>query len=325
MVRAPEGTVLEPEASTPKTQIRLVADLIRAAGVDDSGVTYRWFQSPFDSTNQIDGNFSSVSTKYGLLTTAQVSANNLGTIGQYNGAGITTTNVPDNTFGDYKALVVHHSAITDIGIFKVEVKDSDAETTYQQFFTVHDISDPFEVQLISSAGDKLQNGVGTTNVYPVVYYGDTKRTNNSDLTFTWYFYGNDGARGAFVDHTRTAQDGGRLITANSSTTFTYDGSAFSSLNMGDIVKATKGSLVEYFEVSSHTGNTVTVRTPTTNTWLNAAHFSGLASSEFLNGRLFVCVGSRTSTGQNNNDLGAAITIKGDDIDAKGVIICEANK
>ena len=330
-LRMPDGQVLEADnPSNPKTSVRIFADLIRANGVDDTNVTYKWFESPHAAANQIDGNLAGVTTEYGLLDTAAVGANRTVTIGQYattagsTTAAITLANVPDGTYGDYKGLAVHASAVTDIGVYKVEARDADG-TTYQTFFTLYDISDPYEVRLVSSGGDKLQNGVGSTNISPDVFYGDQRVTNLTNWTFGWEFYDNaiPPQRGGFVDVTRTAAAGGRNITSNATTSFTYDGAAISFV-AGDIIKCTFGTKAELFEVASTSGNTVTVRSPVTNAWVPAVNFAGLTANEFQFGKLFVLLASRTTNGANNNISAAAITLTGDDIDGKGTVICTAN-
>lgn len=319
-LRTPDGDVLEPQAG--KASVRVFADLIRAAGVDDTNITYRWYQSPHAASDQIDGNLGSVTTKYGALTTSQVNSNAAGAIGQFNGSGITTTNMPDGGWTDAKGLIIHNSAVTDIGVYKVEVRDGDT-TVYQTYFTINDVSDPYEVRLISSAGDKLQNGVGTTDVYPQVYYGAAKISNTAGWTFDYYYYDRDGQRSAFVNPTRTAMAGGRTITANTTTVFTYSGTAI-TFAAGDIIKCVNAGVAEFFEVASATGQTVTVRAPTTNNWLKN-NVPNLTANKFApSGSLFVCDGKLSKAGSAGPDTDSKIVVTGDDIDAKGTILCDAN-
>ena len=317
---------IEEATGATKNSARVVADLIRAGGVDDTGVTYRWFKSPHAAADQVDGNLASVTTKYGLQDTAAANASRTGVIGQYQtGSGsttanITTTNVPDGGWVDAKALIISETAITDMMVFKVEAKDADG-TIYQTFFTVYDVSDPYDTQVISSAGDKLQNGIGSTNLTADVYYGSVKVADLTGWSFTWYFYNKDGNRGGYIDTTRTAQAGGRTVTSHTTGTaavFTYSGTAI-TFSAGDIIKCvTPGGVDKFFEVASGTGNTVTIRTPTTNTWLSFTTYPAPTASEFTNGKLYVCTpgGTRTSSGA------APITVTGDEIDAKGRFFVE---
>lgn len=331
-LRMPDGYVLEPDhPSNPKSSVRIFADLIRAAGVDDTNITYKWFQSPHAAADQIDGNLANVTTRYGLLDTAAVGANRTVAVGQYatgagsTTAGITTTNVPDGTFGDYKGLAIFAPAVADLGIYKVEARDGDT-IVYQTFFTVYDISDPYEIRLVSSGGDKLQNGVGSTNIYPDVFYGQDKVSNCTNWTFTWQYFDNSSPpqRGAFVDTTRTAVAGGRNITGNTTTAITHDGAAI-TFAAGDIIKCVIGSKVELFEVSGPaTSGSIPVRAPTTNPWIPAANFSGLTANEFQGGKLFVMLGERSTPGVNAAQQ-TSIALSGDDIDAKGTVVCSADK
>jgi hypothetical protein len=316
LLNTPDGTILEPNAG--KNSLRVNADLIRAAGVDTS-VTYRWFQSPYGAGDQIDGNLTGIAGKYGLLTTAQVSSNAAGAVGQFNGTAITTTNVPDGGWTDAKGLIVDHSAVVDIANIKCEIRDGDGKV-YQQFFSVSDVSDPYETRLISTAGDKLQNGVGSTDVYPTVYYGAKRISALAGWFFDFTFWDRDGNRAAFVDTTRTALSGGRTITANTSTVFTYSNTAI-TFAAGDIIKCVNAGVAEYFEVASATGQTVTVRAPTSNTWLKN-NVPNLTANKFLNGSMFVCRHTIRTNGTNGPDTDSKIVVTGDDIDAKGVIQCE---
>ena len=324
--------VIEQSSTSAKNNAVVVADLVRAAGVDNDDVNYRWFAPPHAAANQIDGNLNNVTTLYGLQDTAAVNANRVGVIGQYQtGSGTATesialTNVPNAGWVDAKALIISELAVQDMAVFKVEAKDADG-TVYQQFFTIYDVSDPYDTKLISTAGDKLQNGVGSTSVYPEVYYGAARVTNLAGWSFFWYLYDRNGDRCAFVDTTRTAVNGGRVITAHTTGTsavFTYSGTAI-VFSAGDIIKCVSPvGEARFYEVSTSTGNTVTIRPPVLNGWLS---YQAPYSNIFNDGRLFVCTsgGTRTTSGANNNALAAKITVTGDEIDAKGRIFCESSR
>ncbi len=327
--------VIEEATGSTKNTVTLTADLIRAAGVDDTGITYQWFQSPHTAADQIDGNLASVTTKYGFRDTAATLAGVVGSIGVVKtGAGgtstaISLTNMPDGAWGDFKSITISETAVVDIGVFLVKAKDA-AGTIYQQYFTVYDISDPYDTKLVSSSGDKLQNGVGSTDIFPRVFYGSLRVADVTGWSFTWYYYDKDGYRAAFIDTTRTAQAGGRNITANTSgvsAVFTYSGTAI-TFAAGDIIKVvTPAGAGRYYEVASGTGNTVTIRTPVTNTWLNYTNFPApAASNDMVNGKLYVCTasGTRTTAG-GATETAAKVTVTGDEIDAKGTIMCESSR
>lgn len=308
--------VIEEATGSTKNVVAVAADLVRSSGVDVSGLTYKWFES--GGSAQISTSTASVATKYGLKTVA-AGVNPTATATDLN------VNIPAAGAGNaFNTLVISEAAVTDIGIYKVQITDSDTKT-YEQYFTVSDVSDPYDVKPISSSGDKLQNGVGSTTVTPQVYYGSAQVSNLTGWTFTWYFYDRNGKRCGFVDTAKIATAGGAAITANgtgASATITYSGTSY-PFAAGDIVKAVKpDGTAMYYEVASSTTNIVTIRTPVTNTWLSFASFPApSAITDFVGGKLFGCTagGTRTTSGAT------AITVTGDDIDVKGNIVVEANR
>lgn len=308
-------TSIEEATGTTKNVAVVTADLIRAAGHDTTNITYRFYEA--NGATQIT---TAHATEYGMKTIASGAAST----GTASDIGL---NLPAAAaWSTHNTLVIHESAVTDMGVYRVEAKDNDG-TIYQAYFTVYDVSDPYDVRILSSTGDKLQNGVGSTDLIPLVYCGSAQVTNLTGWTFTWTFYNKDGKRGAFIDTTRTAAAGGRNITANTSGVsgvFTYDGTAIAGWAAGQIIKCVKPDGSErFYEVASATGNTVTIRTPTTNTWLNYTDFPApAAANDFVGGKFFACVGSG---GQRSTSAAAAITVTGDEIDIKGRIVCEANR
>jgi len=311
-------TAIEPSTGTTKNLIAVAARLNRASGVDTTGVSYRWYEA--NGATQIV-NSVPFNTEYGLKT---VAAGTQPTVG-----GTTVgTSLPAAAAwsADLNTLVIHESAVTEMGVYRVEARDAD-NVIYQAFFTVYDVSDPYQCNILSSSGDKLQNGVGSTNLTPSVYYGAAVVPSLTGWTFTWTFYNRDGNRAAFVDTTRTAQAGGRTISANTtgaSATITYGGAAFTGVNAGDIVKVVRpDGLDRYYEVLSVAANVVTIRTPSTNTWLNYTTYPTPAvANDLVGGRMYVCT---ASGGQQATSGATAITVTGDEIDVKGRITCEANR
>jgi hypothetical protein len=94
--------------------------------------------------------------------------------------------------------------------------------------------------------------------------------------------------------------------------------------VGQLIKCVLPSGVErIYEVASGTGNTVTIRTPTTHSsWLLLAdHPAPSVASEFVGGKLFACVAGQSV----QTSAGAALLVTGDDIDVKGTIYCSANR
>lgn len=306
-------TAIEQATGSTKNVAVVAADLIRAAGVDTSGVTYRFFEAN-GATQIVTG--APYNTEYGLKTTAS------GTAPTGSATDINVNLPAAAAWSAHNTLVIHESAVNDMGVYRVEAKDADG-TIYQAYFTIFDASDPYEVRVLSSAGDKLQNGVGSTNLTPDVFYGAGRVADLTGWTFDWYFYNRNGKRGAFVDTTRTAVATGRNVTANTtgvSATVTYDGTNI-TVAAGDLVKIVKPDGTDlFYEVASGAANVLTLRTPVTNAWLNYTDFPAPAvANELLNSKLFIGLAKRTTSGA------AAVALTGYDIDVKGSVTVDANR
>lgn len=307
----------------------VTADLMRSSTTGDlskdtTDLTYKWFEA--DTGTQITSAMANVATKYGLKSHT---ANTLvsGAVGDLN------TNLPaSGAASTHNTLVISEAAVTNIKVYRVEITDTVEGKTYTGHFTIQDASDPISVDVVSSGGDRLSNGVGSTTLTPQVKNGGSVMTASqlTGWTFTWEFYDTSSVTGepkkaAFVDKTATAQAGGRNITANTAGTsavISYSGTAFSGLSAGRIIKCVnpKTGVASYYEVASVSGASVTIRTPTTNPFLTFANFPAPTVTnsvgDFVDGKLFVCTPSITA---------ATLSLDGDDIDVKGTIMVTANR
>lgn len=317
------ATSIEEATGSTKNNIAVAADLVRSSGIDTSGLTYKWYEN-FGAT-QITTSLSGYATKYGLKTTATGTAPT-GSAGELN------TNIPLAGAGNaFNTLVINESAVADIGVYKVEITDSDSKT-YTQFFTIYDISDPYDTQIISSTGDKLQNGQGSTVLTPRVFYGSTEVSPLTGWSFTYYHFDKNGKRGGFVDTSKISTAGGATISANTtgaSAQFTYGGTSY-AFTAGMLIKCVKpNGDAFYYEVASAGTNTVTIRTPSTNTWLNFTDFPApSASTDFVNGKLYGCTGAGTDATNGTRTVSTTpwqITVTGDEVDVKTRILVEANR
>lgn len=331
-----------------KTQIEVRAELIRSSGIDTDNLTYKWYEYPSGRQIATANGDANVATKYGFRTKAQADADDLSNPAfAYIGQGLPAS----GNWGDCKAIVIHESAVTDMAYFKVDIYDSAENQTYTTFFTIDDKSDPYTMEMFSTAGEKLQNGQGSTNVYPIVYYGASKVPDLTGWTFNWFFYNKDGYVTAFVDTGGTNYAGGKLVLGNTAATganftITWDGATCGAFNqttygaavkVGSIIKIVKADgTVRFYETNATpSGSTVVLR----NTYsvdgaavsgtytiasLSAAGLNTLpTANEFVNARMFLCTRVRTTSG-GPLLTAAQITITGDDIDIKGNIQCQAN-
>jgi hypothetical protein len=323
-------TNIEEATGATKNNIAVAADLVRSGGVDTTGLTYKWYEA--GGSTQITTSLPSVATEYGLKTTTA------GTV-PTGAPGELNVNIPTAAGNAFNTLVINESAVADIGIYKVEITDADAKT-YTQYFTIYDISDPYDVNVLSSTGDKLQNGQGSTTLTPEVYYGATKVTPLTGWSFSYYLYDKNGKRAGFVDTSKVSVAGGAPITSHTtgaSATFTFSGAAV-IFPLDSLIKCVKpnGDAFYYEVVGNGTTavNTVAIKTPTVTTWLNFTDFpSPSASTDFVGGKLYGCTGGSGATAGTlaTNGLRTVsvtpwqITVTGDEIDVKGRILVEANR
>lgn len=303
---------IEQSTSATKAVTAISADLVRAGGIDTTGLTYKWYVG--NAATQVTTSLAGYATKYGLKTSA-APAMPSGVTGDLG------VNIPAAGAGNaHNTLVISETAITNQDVIRVDITDA-ASKTYSQYFTVYDVSDPYNVVLTSSTGDKLQNGQGSTTITPKVYYGATEVSDLTGWSFTWYFYDKNGVRAAFVDTAKISTAGGATITANTTgATATFSCAAITAgqFAAGDIIKCVKpNGDAFYYEVGAASlAGSVTIRAATTNPWLTYA--APVATTDFVNGKIFGCTAGGTRTA-------ASITVTGDEIDVKGRITCDANR
>lgn len=315
-------TAFEEATGQTKNVIAIAADLVRSSGIDTTGLSYKWYEN--NAADYINGSAYQAGganqNQFGLKTTTGVSP--AGAISDLN------QNIPTTAAGNsFNTLVISETAVTDLDVFKVEITDGDSKT-YTAYFTVYDISDPYDVTILSSTGDKMVNGQGNATLTPEVYYGASKVADLTGYTFTWYLYDRNGTRSGFIDVNRTGTIGngtGANITANTtgaSATITYDGTA-NTFTAGQLIKCVTPAGVPFiYEVASNTTNTITIRTPSTNTWLSFSSYPApTTTSQFVNGKIYTV----TTNGTKSTSGAASTIVYAQDIDVKGRIVVDADR
>ena len=298
--------VIENASAGAKNTATVTADLMRAAGVDNTGVTYKWFVTPFAAANQLDANHADVlASKYSFKTTA----------------GGAAANPADGTWADVKSIVIREDAVSDIGLYMVQAKDNDGNT-YTTYFQVYDVSDPYDVKINASNGQVFQNGTGTKNLTPDVWYGGTKVTDISAYTFQWRLYDKNGKRSGFIDTAKTsAAKAVSAHTTGSTAAFTIAALASAPV-AGDVVRviSADGLSIESFEVGSgSTTTSVVIRAA-----LNGFSINYPTASQYVGGKLWVYTGTGATAGEKSTAGTAALAVTGDDIDGMGVVYVDAN-
>lgn len=299
------NNIIQKSTGSTPGECEVEAKLYRNSGVDDtSAVQYKWYKI-------IGG------TAYALVSGYSQGGDTLTNYVFKNAAG-TTQSTPTDFNANVKKLVIKEQAVADIAIYRCDIKDTNTTTVYTNTFVVFDISDPIDVVIRSSAGDKFQNGVGSTNLSPEVWNGATKVTNLTGWSFVWTLYNKDGDRYPFIDVTKTPSD--RAISSNTTTSFTIGTALASAPVAGDLIKvvSSDGLTIRIYEVgASSTTTVINIRiTGLTNDWASTV---APTANQFQGGTLRCALASRSTSGAT------AITVTGDEIDTKGTVFCEASK
>jgi len=295
-------TVINKSNNATPASCTVKAGLYRNAGTrDTSTVSYKWYKIIAGSPVAL------------VSGQADVTAGN---IVFKNDAG-TTQSIPTDFNANCSQIEIKEGAVADIALFKAEVKDTNTNTVYGVTFAVYDVSDPYDVAIASTAGDKFQNGQGTTNLTPVVKCG-AATVDVTGWSFVWTLYDKDGVRSGFNNTDKTPSP--KSISANTASSFTISVALAAAPVAGDLIKVvnSSGTVVRVYEVgASSTTTVINIRvTGLTNTWASTV---APTASEFVSGKLYCVLATRSTSAST------AITVTGDDIDVKGTIFCEASK
>lgn len=145
------------------TSLTAKSELLRASGIDVTNNTYSWHRL------------------VGAVWTLINATTPVGTTGY-------TTDT----------LTIPASAVTGVQMFRATIVDNDsASPTYNQSFTatcsIIDQTDPIQVNVTSSAGDVLKNGVGSTTLTAKLYQAGAEIDSaGSAYPYKWYKSNKDG-------------------------------------------------------------------------------------------------------------------------------------
>ena len=317
--------VIKQSDTATKNVAVMEADLNRAGTKDGDNLQYRWFTV---SSAGVETQLWGAQTKFGvkstpIATSPSATITDVGN-GSFTAAGVSAAgNWSTAGSPGSNTLVIAEAAVTNTQLFKVEVRDSsEPAKVYSAYFTVYDVTDPYMVQVVSSAGDRLLNGVGNTALTPAVYKNGAPLASLTGWTFDWYQYDRNGARVGFVASTTPpTPDINVGITANTTGGVTVASAI--TLAAGDLVKLTSasGSIVKFAQVAALAAGTAVVLQTATGDNVNCSPVSatGLVASEFVGGSLMKAVSKKSTT------AGAALTLTQHDVDGKCVVKVDANR
>lgn len=353
--------VIESSGTSTKNKIAICADLIRASGIDRDNLQYTWYDVTGATQIKINQSITNFANKYAisdtLTTNNPVPVSLPETVTSIKTGDLTHDYSDTSTTGN--TLTLSELAIDDIAVIRVDIKDTKENKTYTGTTTVFDVTDPFEVKIESSTGDKLLNGQGSTVLTPVVYNGASAISDLTGYSFIWSIYDKDGKTIGFVDNaagSASTVDGETWGTAiggaywNSGLGLSISDNGYNTSNLtlthstvtntnkvpGDftkvIVKIVVFGVPYYYEVTNMTTSNITLKPRANNDKLSSASNKAWdlpsTANYFNGGKLFLCVpvsadslgvGAIRKTTYPNH----TITVWGQDIEGKARIVCKA--
>ena len=176
---APKGTIFKQDVS----ELKAHCDLWRGSKIDNIDVNYKWFKLSDGTWTELNA-----TTNYGI------------------------------TGYDTNEITIPSSAVLNFETFKCEIKDTDTasgtyDTTVSDIISFADLTDPYQIELVSPAGDKIVNGQGSIDITAEVWQSGEKIPNETaagKFNFTWKKFNKDGVQ----DTTWTKT--GQVITVSAS-------------------------------------------------------------------------------------------------------------
>lgn len=158
----------------------MIAELFRGSAIDNDGLEYKWFLSPFQASDQLDANHPLVidgSIRFRTKAQSEAAPSPSVVTDALIATLDPTTNQPANgAWSDFKEILIRETAVQKFAHFLVQVRDTAVDSTiYSKEFVVSDITDPWSCKGIPSARS-IKNGQGTITVKPEVSNGTRQLT-----------------------------------------------------------------------------------------------------------------------------------------------------
>lgn len=178
LITAPTGTVFDQATSTADKTA--VCKAYRGSTQDTSGSTFTWeYLDPSSAT-------------WKSVATSKVS---------------TSSNV--------STLTVSADDITNFQTYRCTVTDDGS--TAEAYITFQDMTDPYQIEVGSTTGDKIVNGSGSTTIYARVWLSgeiiEDENTTNQKFTYTWTKYNKNGVATNWNDTSSTTKTGNPITVA----------------------------------------------------------------------------------------------------------------
>lgn len=165
VITTPSGTIFDTAQSTTAKTAKCT--VYRGGTQDTSGTTYKWYK-----LDTASGKWTQITSTSSGTTPYITTASNVSTL----------TVTPDD--------------VLNFQTFKCVATDS--SNSSEALVTFQDVTDPYQVELVSTTGDKIVNGSGSTSVAARVYRSgelvesESTATASRKFTYTWTKYNKDG-------------------------------------------------------------------------------------------------------------------------------------
>ncbi len=176
------------------TSLKATCDLYRGSTIDTTNVTYQWYVKDTSATTDTGGGIG-----WKKLTNA---ANKF--------AGVTT-----------RELTIYASEVPQLATFKCVITDTETGANNAKYFdtiTFTDLSDPVQMTIVSSGGDRFLNGQGSTVLTAKLFRAGAEIDTTSPYTYTykWYKFDASGTMDTNFGGTNVSYKTGKTLSVGSS-------------------------------------------------------------------------------------------------------------
>ena len=174
--------------------LKATCDLYRGSTIDTTNVSYQWYIMD-----------SSVVTDQGGGVGWRKLTN---TTNMY--TGVTT-----------REITIYAAAVPSLATFKCIITDTETGANNAKYFdtiTFTDLSDPVQMTIVSSAGDRFLNGQGSTVLTSKLFRAGAEIDTTSPYTYTykWYKFDASGTMDTNFGGTNVAYKTGKMLSVGSS-------------------------------------------------------------------------------------------------------------
>lgn len=196
---ATEGNIFK---NNTVTSLKATCDLYRGSTIDTTNVSYKWGMKDSSVTSTSSTGYDA---DFGIGWKKLTNTTNMYT-------GCTT-----------RELTIYADAVPQLAVLKCIITDTDSTSnTYNgKFFdtvTMTDLSDPVQMTIVSSGGDRFVNGQGSTVLTAKLFQAGSEIDASSPYSYTykWYKYDSSGTIDSNFGGTGVAYKTGKTLNVGAS-------------------------------------------------------------------------------------------------------------